>query len=175
MKPIVLTAGHSNTDPGAPGQGVTEAALMRELRNIVALKLRAAGHAVLTDGEGAANQPLADAMRLIGRGRVAVELHCNASSNPAAGGTETISLPRHRNIARRLSHAIAGVLGTRLRGADGWIDQSQSARGRLGFVNAGGLIVEVFFISNPRELADYQAKKWLVASAIADVLMEINT
>ena len=55
----------------------------------------------------------------------------------------------------------------------GWIDQSQSARGKLGYVNAGGLILEVFFISNPTEMAVYQARKWLVAQAIADVLREV--
>lgn len=44
---------------------------------------------------------------------------------------------------------------------------------RLGYVSAGGLILEVFFISNPQEMAVYQARKWLVAQAIADVLQEV--
>ena len=42
-KPIVLTAGHSDFDPGAVGNGKTEASIARELRNIVASKLRGAG------------------------------------------------------------------------------------------------------------------------------------
>ena len=83
---------------------------------------------------------------------------------------ETISLPKDKALAQRISQAIARVMGARLRGDAGWIDQSKSARGRLGFVNAGGLIVELFFISNPAELAAWDAKKWLVASAAADVL-----
>ena len=49
-----------------------------------------------------------------------------------------------------------------------------SARGRLGYVSAGGLILEVFFISNPAEMAVYQARKWLVAQAIADVLGDVQ-
>ena len=172
-KPIVLTAGHSDFDPGAVGNGQTEANIARELRNIVASKLRGMGERVITDGEPASNKPLRDAIALIPQGRVAVELHCNAAGNAAAGGVETIALPRDKALAQRLSAAVARVLGIRVRGDRGWIDQSQSARGRLGYVSAGGLILEVFFISNPQEMAVYQARKWLVAQAIADVLQEV--
>ena len=172
-KPIVLTAGHSDYDPGAVGNGKTEAGIARELRNIVAGKLRGMGERVITDGEPASNKPLRDAIAMIPQGRVAVELHCNAASSPAAGGVETIALPRDKALAQRLSAAVARVLGIRVRGDRGWIDQSQSARGRLGYVSAGGLILEVFFISNPAEMAVYQARKWLVAQVIADVLQEV--
>ena len=172
-KPIVLTAGHSDYDPGAVGNGQTEAGIARELRNIVASKLRAMGHRVITDGEPASNKPLRDAIALIPQGRVAVELHCNAAASPAAGGVECISLPKDKLLSQRLSRAVARVLELRVRGDGGWIDQSQSARGKLGYVNAGGLILEVFFISNPDEMAVYQARKWLVAQAIADVLQEV--
>ena len=65
------------------------------------------------------------------------------------------------------------MANSNVRGDRGWIDQSQSARGKLGYVSAGGLILEVFFISNPQEMAVYQARKWLVAQAIADVLQEV--
>lgn len=173
-KPIVLTAGHSDIDPGAVGNGQTEAGIARELRNIVAGKLRGMGERVITDGEPASNKPLRDAIALIPQGRVAVELHCNAAASAAAGGVETIALPRDKALAQRLSAAVARVLGIRVRGDRGWIDQSQSARGRLGYINAGGLILEVFFISNPAEMAVYQARKWLVAQAIADVLGDVQ-
>lgn len=173
-KPIVLTAGHSDIDPGAVGNGRTEASIARELRNIVAQKLRATGERVITDGEPASNKPLRDAIALIPQGRVAVELHCNAAANPAAGGVETIALPRDKALAQRLSAAVARVLGIKVRGDRGWIDQSQSARGKLGYVSAGGLILEVFFISNAGEMAVYQARKWLVAQAIADVLGDVQ-
>ena len=172
-KPIVLTAGHSDYDPGAVGNGKTEAGIARELRNIVASKLRGVGERVITDGEPAVNKPLRDAIALIPQGRVAVELHCNAATSPAAGGVECISLPKDKLLSQRLSRAVARVLELRVRGDGGWIDQSQSARGKLGYVSAGGLILEVFFISNPAEMAVYQARKWLVAQAIADVLREV--
>lgn len=166
---IVLTAGHSNTDPGAVANGATEAGLMTALRNIVAKKLRELGHTVHTDGEGTVNLPLNDALALIKRVRpdVALELHMNAAANPAATGVETIALPKDKRLAQALSGAVAAELGLRLRGDKGWIDQSQSARGRLGYINAGGLILETAFISNASDLAALSSKLWLVASAIA--------
>lgn len=148
----------------------TEAALMTELRDIVAGKLRSAGHEVKTDGAKWENWPLVRALKLIPQSDAAIELHTNASTNPAARGVEVISLPAQKELARELARRIAHTLEIPVRGAGGWIDQSQSARGRLAFVNAGGLIVEVFFISNPSELARYQDRKWLVASAIAETL-----
>lgn len=166
-----VTAGHGGTDPGAVApDGTTEAALMTELRDIIADKLRKAGHTVRTDGGWRANLPLPYALTLIPGAAASIEMHTNASTNPTATGVEVISLPAQAPIARRIAANIARVLGLRLRGEGGWIDQSQSARGRLGFVRAGGLVVEVFFLSNPADLAAYNARKWLVATAIAEAM-----
>ena len=169
---FTVTAGHGDKDPGAVAMdGVTtEVALMTELRDIVAEKLSKAGHEVKTDGARWENWPLVRALKLIPQSDAAIELHTNASTNPAAQGVEVISLPAHKDLAREISRRIAHTLEIPVRGAGGWIDQSQSDRGRLAFVNAGGLIVEVFFISNPKELTKYQDRKWLVASAIAESL-----
>ncbi|MEO9386471.1 N-acetylmuramoyl-L-alanine amidase [Chromobacterium phragmitis] len=83
---------------------------------------------------------------------------------------ESIALPSLRGISQRISAAVLGVLGSPLRCAGGWIDQSASARGRLAFVNAGGVIVELFFITNAAELAAYQANKQRLAQAVADAI-----
>ena len=172
MKTIVITAGHSNVDPGAVANGLKEALLAVELRDIVALKLREKGYEAITDGQRGDNKPLSDAIKLIPRGDVAVELHFNAATATTAAGVETIALPKHKALAQRLSKGIADVLGSKLRGDVGYIDQSKSARGRLGYVSAGGLIVEVAFISNKSEMNTYQSKKWLVASAIVEALIK---
>jgi N-acetylmuramoyl-L-alanine amidase len=164
---VTVTAGHGANDPGAvAATGQTEAALMLELRDIVAHKLRALGHTVRTDGGWRQNLPLPYAMTLVPGSDVAIELHTNAHSNTSAKGVEVVSLPAQRELARTIARRIAHVLETPVRGAGGWIDQSATARGRLGFVRVGGLVVETFFISNPQELAAYEARKWLVASAI---------
>ncbi|MFM5260497.1 N-acetylmuramoyl-L-alanine amidase [Aeromonas veronii] len=172
MRVFVVSAGHSDVDPGAVANGVKEADIAEELRNIVASKLREAGHTVITDGDGDVNQPLSDAIKLINRGELAIEIHCNAASAPTATGVESISLPKLKGLSQRISKAIAAVTKDKVRGDDGWIDQSKSARGRLGFVNAGGIIIELFFLTNQQALEQYNATKWLVASAIANELVK---
>lgn len=168
---FTVTAGHGGRDPGAvAADGTTEAALVTELRDIVAAKLRAAGHQVKTDGARWQNLPLVHALTLVPGADVAIEIHMNAATHPGARGVEVVSLPAQRELARTIARRIAHTLETPVRGAGGWIDQAQSARGRLGFVRAGGLVVEVGFISNPAELHIVRARLWLVASAIVAAL-----
>lgn len=170
MTHFVITAGHSNADPGAVSNGYREADIAVVMRTLIAAKLRQRGHTVTTDGEGTVNMPLSHAVRLIGGGAVAVEIHCNAAASTSANGVETISRLQHKPLAQRISQAIASVTGQRLRGDKGWISQEQSARGRLAFVQAGGLIVELFFLTNPDELRTWEQKHWLIATAICDAL-----
>lgn len=172
---FTITAGHGGTDPGNTAGGAREADLMTELRFLVAMKLRQAGHKVYEDGGRGENWPLADALQLIQRADLAVELHTNASTNPRAAGVEVVSLPARRDEALALSLAIGGVLQIPIRRDDGWYSAEQLQRDR-GFMPAfcrhGGLIVETFFQSNPHELAAYQERKWLVASAIARTMVQ---
>jgi N-acetylmuramoyl-L-alanine amidase len=185
-KIITLTAGHSDTDPGACAEnhseqakqesirkGLYEAAIVEDLRNRVADDLRSLGYQVRTDGTGSFNLPLGDALKLISGSEIAVELHLNGAVNPQANGVEVVALPRAKYRAQRLADAIANALGSRLRGDKGWIDQCQTHRGRLGFVGAGGLIVETFFITNPKELAAYLEAKDTVAYAIAQAIDDV--
>ena len=171
MGTFVVTAGHSNTDPGAVANGRKEADIACDMRNMIASKLRALGHKVFTDGDGKENQPLSKAIKLVSNG-LAIEIHCNAASNPAATGVECISLPKRKELCQRLSNAIAATTKDNVRGDNGWIDQSKSARGKLGFVEAGGIIVELFFLSNKGALERYKEVKWLVASAIVGELVK---
>jgi len=167
-----ITAGHSNSDPGAVNGKIKEADLVTNFRNAVSFYLREAGIQVINDGIGSQNDPLSSAIKLIKGSSVAVEFHMNAATSKQANGVETIALPKDKKLAQDLSAAVATALGSRLRGNDGWIDQSQSARGSLGYINAGGLIVELGFISNEAELAAYQARYWIAAKAVAKVLIE---
>ena len=121
-----------------------EADLVVNFRNAVTHYLREAGLQVKTDGTGTKNDPLSAAVKLIQGSSVAVEFHMNAATSKQANGIETIALPKEK-LAQDLSKAVADALGSRLRGDNGWIDQSRSARGRLAYVNAGGLIVELLY------------------------------
>jgi len=169
---VTVTAGHSNTDPGAVNGKYKEADLVSQFRNAVAYHLREAGIQYKTDGVGATNQNLNAAIKLIKGSSVAVEFHMNAATSKQANGVETIALPKDKKLAQDLSKAVADAFGSRLRGDNGWIDQSQSARGKLGFISNGGLIVELGFISNEEELFQFNARYWSAAKAVAKVLIE---
>ncbi len=169
---VTVTAGHSNTDPGAVNGKYKEAELVSQFRNAVAYYLREAGIQYKTDGVGILNQDLNAAIKLIKGSSVAVEFHMNAATSKQANGIETIALPKDKKLAQDLSKAVADAFGSRLRGDNGWIDQSQSARGKLGFISNGGLIVELGFISNEEELFQFNARYWSAAKAVAKVLIE---
>lgn len=169
---VAVTAGHSNSDPGAVNGKIKESELVTNFRNAVAFYLREAGIATKTDGTSTRNDPLSSALKLIKGSSVAVEFHMNAAASKQANGIETIALPRDKKLAQDLSAAVASALGSRLRDDNGWIDQSKSARGSLAYINAGGLIVELGFISNEAELAAFQSRYWIAAKAVAKVLIE---
>ena len=169
---VTVTAGHSNKDPGAVNGKFKEAELVSQFRNAVAYYLREAGIQYKTDGVGTLNQDLNAAIKLIKGSSIAVEFHMNAAASKQANGIETIALPKDKKLAQELSKAVADIFGSRLRGDNGWIDQSQSARGKLGFISNGGLIVELGFISNEAELAQFNAKYWTAAKAVAMILIK---
>lgn len=173
MKKVLVAAGHSDTDPGAVNVVLktTEAKEAVRLRDLVANELGALGIAVIEDGLDGKNQPLVEAIRLAKGADLAVEFHFNAGP-PTATGIECISQPKDKAFAKRLSAAISKATGGRLRGDAGWIDQSASQHSRLGFVVAGGVIVEVGFISNKADMLNYQAKYLVVAKAIASVIAD---
>lgn len=171
---VTVTAGHSNKDPGAVNGKYKEAELVSQFRNAVACYLREAGIQYKTDGVGILNQDLNAAIKLIKGSSVAVEFHMNAAASKQANGVETIALPKDKKLAQDLSKAVADAFGSRLRGDNGWIDQSQSARGKLGFISNGGLIVELGFISNEEELFQFNARYWSAAKAVAEVLIEYS-
>lgn len=174
MSVITVTAGHSNKDPGAVNGLFREADIAQEMRNMVALYLRQKDIAVKTDGEGKGNLPLPAAIKLISGSKAAVEFHCNAFSKPTAGGCEALSQPKDRALSQRLCKAVSDVMGIPARGTDGgWKNEGSGQHSRLGYVRNGGIILELFFISNPAELAVWQDKKWLVAKAVAEVLAEV--
>lgn len=171
MKTFVITAGHSNTDPGAVAFGRKEADIAVDMRNMVAHYLIAAGHTVITDGDARDNKSLNEAVKLIPKGIVAIEFHCNAAT-PAAKGVELLAATKHKAISKQIASAIAVVLETTIRGEDGWKPENSGQHSRLAYVQGGGIICELFFITNATELAAWDAKKWLCAKAVAQALMD---
>jgi len=179
-KIITVTSGHSNTgkiDSGAVttvgGKLIKEADMAMLLRNTILYYLQQDKEIITRcDGYGAVNLELKEAIKLIEGSDVAVEVHFNSSNNKTANGVECIALPKDKTLAQNLSKAVAKVTGSRLRGIDGFITQEDSLRGKLGYINAGGLILEVSFLSNATELKAFEEKYWLIGKSISEVLID---
>lgn len=169
---VTITAGHSNTDSGAVNGSDRESDIAQDMRNIVAYYLRAKGINIRTDGEGKGNAPLSQAVKLIAGSKVAVEFHCNAASSKSAKGVEALAQPKDKLISQKLCQAVSSVMGNPLRGDKGWKPENSGQHSRLAYVSGGGIILELFFISNDAELDIWKQKKWLVGKAVAEVLVE---
>ncbi|RYY79915.1 MAG: hypothetical protein EOO69_04415 [Moraxellaceae bacterium] len=174
IKPvIVLTAGHSLVDPGACNGKFTEAGIVREVRNGVTTILNSRGYKVINDGTGNDNQALSKAAAMVKQGKIAIEFHLNAAVSKAATGVEALAQSKDKAICQKLCSALADVLDIPVRGsAGGWKDEGSGQHSKLAYVSAGGIILELFFISNDAELQKYFERKDHVFMAIADVLTE---
>lgn len=169
---ILISAGHGGTDSGAVSNQYTEAHLATDLRNIITFYLKEAGVPFMVDGEGKHNLPLREAIKLARMADIAVEIHFNASTNRTAKGVEVLCNPKDKALAQDICKAISDVTGSPLRGDKGYKPENAGQHSRLGFVQAGGLIVEVEFISNQEMMAIYNQRRWQVGKSIAQVLIE---
>lgn len=180
MKIPYISAGHSDTDPGAIACDAvtTESMIVLRLRNEIVYALQQQGLRAEYDGSSSSenaprNTAIEQARAVSG---IKLDLHCNSHTNAAATGVEVIALEMHRASARTLARAVAEALELPLRGDGGWIPDTQSARKRLAWMDAnrknpkgpGWYLLECGFISNPRDFAHIQTRTSVVASVIAD-------
>jgi len=172
-KTVTLTAGHSNTDPGAVNGSDREADIAQDMRNIVASILRDDySLTVKTDGTGKGNMPLREAVKLIHGSDVAIEFHTNAAASKAATGVEALSTPKNKRWCQVLSRAVADATGWKLRGEGGYKPDNAGQHSRLAYAQAGGIILEPFFISNDGDLVKWKQTKWSICRAIANAIAE---
>lgn len=168
-KTLFISAGHSDKDPGAAANGYTEANVVLDFRDRLATYL---GDKVVfsKDGPRGKNLPLTAAANEAAMHDVAVEFHCNAFAKPTATGVETLSAQEHYPLGNALCEAVAGSLGIANRGAKG---EASGQHSRLAFIRRGnGIIVELFFLTNPDDLNRYIANIDACVKAVGDVLVE---
>lgn len=169
-KSLFISAGHSNTDPGAVGNGYTEADIVLEFRDMLASELSALGVGYGRDGEQGTNLPLGEAIEQAKHFDLALEFHCNAFHLPSATGVETLSDGKYKEFTDKLNTLMSSTLGIPNRGSKG---ESSGQHSRLGFISkADGIIVELFFISNPNDVSKYQIKKQELAKKMAQMLRD---
>ena len=167
---LFVSAGHDHRDPGAVGNGHTEADIVLAFRDAVCDELDAKGIKYQRDGQKGQNLPLRKAVQLASQHDVAVEFHCNAFHAPTATGVETLSADSDKPLGEAICEAISDTLGIANRGAKG---EGSGQHSRLAFVSGGGgVIVELFFISNPNDIAAYYTHKRALAKAVARVLID---
>ena len=169
VKSLFISAGHSDSDPGAVGHGHAEANIVLEFRDLLADYLR--GKVVFDkDGQPGENLPLGEAIGAAKTHDIALEFHCNAFANPAATGVETLSGHEHYPLGNAICQAVSETLGIANRGAKG---EASGQHSRLGFIRRGdGIIVELFFITNKSDLDKYTANRQRLIEAVGNVLIE---
>lgn len=171
MKSVLISAGHGGSDPGATGNGYIESTLALKLRDRVYKHLVAFRVDVLRDGNEGENNSLRKAISICRIVDIGVELHFNGSTNESATGVEALSKPENMELAQKLCYAVTSSTGLCVRGNDlGWKSDSSGQHHRLGFCEAGGIILEVCFITNKDDMKLYVENKLQVALEIAKVL-----
>lgn len=178
---VFASAGHNaqsktiKADPGAVNkQGIKEGDLTIEFRNLLKGELDILGVRYITDTEEE-NLSMYLKRAATGTGSVVIEIHFDASDNPAATGctglVEREADRLDRAFAKELTDANASILGIKNRGV---IDETQPHRGRLGLMREDGIIClqEICFISNPDDLARYNLKKKELAKAFALIIQK---
>lgn len=181
---IFLTAGHHNNDPGAIGNGFTEADLTREIRHLIhkrITQLSPTTNVWLDDDNDPLNQVTAKIGQQIRDQDLVIDLHFDAFTNPKASGTtalvSTNASERSKMIGAELAGMTSTILGIPNRGVR---DEKQSSRGRLAILNMKGaaVLLEIAFISNPGDMANYikndEALKYWLAEEIAQILIKFD-
>lgn len=168
---LFIGAGHSDTDPGAVSKGISEADIVLAFRDCLARALEDIGVVFARDGIQGQNLPLRTAVVLAAKHDVAVEFHCNAAESEQATGVETLSNPENFPLGRRITSAVSQLLGIPDRGAK---DQAAGQHSRLAFAeDGGGIIVELFFLTNDRDFRAFMEKEEELAAELAYVLADV--
>lgn len=171
---IYLLAGHHLADPGAVSGGVKESDLTIELRNLVVPYLVQSGLQYKVDDD---RNTLSQVIAKIDSTEkcVILDLHWNAASSNQANGLEVVIPERSTDNERFYGDLLAKegskALGIRNRGV---IPESRTARKSLAIMRPHGmnLLLEVCFITNPKDMAAYQRNKHTLAKVIASVLYQ---
>lgn len=171
-----ISAGHNpkgiKPDPGAVANGLHEADLTVEFRNLVVTELIKLEVKVITDKD---DERLGDYLKRIktGNGSVVLEFHFDAALSPTATGTTSLygSDADRLDIAfaKELVEITSKVLGIKNRGA---LSEKDSHRGSLGLMRNQGIValLEIGFISNPNDIKAYNANKKVLAVKIAEIV-----
>lgn len=170
--------GHKNYDPGAVAKAVStqiiEADLTQDFENLVLEQITKKGFKYITDKP---EESLAEYLKRIqtGNGSVVLEFHFDAAASSSATGTTAIvgsdADRLDKAFAKEIVDATSSILGIKNRGV---ISEGSSARGKLGLMREEGIVslLELAFISNPKDIEAYHKNKHRLAEKIADIIIK---
>lgn len=185
MRTVFLSAGHSDgsapsiKDRGAATNGFIEGLLTIELRDLIVKELNLLGIKAITDqNSNALTQTLNFFRNKTSPNCIVIDIHFNSSANPQSSGTETLIPAKYTafeyNLAADFSKVGSDILGIKLRGTNGVKTELESHHGSLGWMRLTGenILLEVTFISNPRDMKTYQEKKHILAKNYASIIKQ---
>ncbi len=172
---LIIGAGHGGSDPGASGNGYIERDLAIESRNLLVAELQKMSVKYIVDPDSnALKGSLLYFKKFFNADSVNIDIHWNAGSAAATGTEVLISTkagPFEKQLATKITTAIATILGIKNRGLKTELD---SARGYLGWLHQPGavFIIEMCFISNKTDMDKYQGKKHELSKALSTILFD---
>jgi N-acetylmuramoyl-L-alanine amidase len=174
IKELYLFAGHSNNDSGAIGvNGRKEADETKKVRNSIRAIIEKSNCKVFVDDDRD-NLTMVLLKTKSGEEDVVCDIHFNAVANPKANGVEVIIPTRHttkeKQLAAKICKAISTCGNIKSRGVKTELD---THRGSLGIMKEKGvnILIEMCFITNPTDMANYDANYNAIVSEIAKILV----
>ncbi len=166
-KAVMLSAGHSDTQPGIVANGHKEADIVLAFRDDLSVRLADLGIRHLLDGEPGENLQLRTATAMASGCDIAIEFHTNGGG-PGATGVETLSRAFNKPLGAELCNVTSEVLSIANRGAK---PENAGHHHRLAFVSdGGGIIHELFFLSNANDLYQFLKHREALLDAVAEVI-----
>lgn len=174
---LYLSAGHNNKgkkiDTGAVANGYNEADINIEFRDLLINELKSSSIIIIQDKD---YQTLSEYLESIKptKDNFVLEIHCDASSMPNATGTTSIismqNNGRARQIASKLVAKTAEILQIRSRGV---FLENQTFRKKLALLQQSphSCILELFFLTNKKDLHQYQTHKITLAKELAKLII----
>ena len=175
MTKIAVFAGHGGSDFGAVSNGLYEKDFTLEVLTYLTAELRRRGYEVINNRTTDVNRSLNSDIRLANSENVdaVIELHVNSNEGIPGSGTETFYSVTGKGM--ELAEAINDnlvALGYRDRGIKTWPNFfGNDYLGIVRYTNAPAVLVELFFINNPKDVAMYNPEK--IANAIADAVQKL--
>jgi len=177
MKTVALNVGHGPKVKGGFDPGATGIYTEREYCEQLAAKVKALVPGIQVVDRPSWGDALFAAINAT-KADVVISLHLNGANDPTANGTEVLywhSSTRGKALAIDLLVRVNQTLQTRSRGIIPISKPTQRGYALFAKTNPTVILLESFFVSNPREAKMGLEKQDALAEAIANFIRQIQS